>query len=50
MAALTEIRKKKRIHLNGFDMFTVSHLSFGQWRNPKIGQKQSAVICHTGQT
>lgn len=27
--------KKKRIHLNGFDMFTVSHLSFGQWRNPK---------------
>lgn len=23
---------KKRIFLNGFDMFTPSHLSFGQWR------------------
>jgi hypothetical protein len=25
---------KKRIILNGFDMFTVGHLSFGQWRRP----------------
>ncbi|KAL3454267.1 luciferase-like domain-containing protein [Aspergillus insuetus] len=25
---------KKRIILNGFDMFTVGHLSFGQWRHP----------------
>jgi hypothetical protein len=40
MAPPTEIRKKKkRIHLNGFDMFTVSHLSFGQWRNPKDRSK-----------
>lgn len=26
---------KKRIFLNGFDMFTPSHLSFGQWRRPE---------------
>jgi hypothetical protein len=39
MAEPTDIRKKKRIHLNGFDMFTVSHLSFGQWRNPKDRSK-----------
>lgn len=26
---------RKQIILNGFDMFTVGHLSFGQWRNPK---------------
>ncbi|KAF7546697.1 hypothetical protein G7Z17_g8249 [Cylindrodendrum hubeiense] len=26
---------KKRILLNAFDMFTVGHMSFGQWRNPK---------------
>ncbi|KAJ3531148.1 hypothetical protein NM208_g9009 [Fusarium decemcellulare] len=25
---------KKRILLNAFDMFTVGHMSFGQWRNP----------------
>ncbi|KAL4907730.1 hypothetical protein BDW74DRAFT_166392 [Aspergillus multicolor] len=25
---------KKRILLNAFDMFTVGHLSFGQWRHP----------------
>lgn len=25
---------KRRIYLNGFDMFTVGHLSFGQWKNP----------------
>lgn len=28
-------KPKKKILLNGFDMFTVGHLSFGQWRNPK---------------
>ena len=26
---------KKRIFLNAFDMFTVGHLSPGQWRNPQ---------------
>ncbi|KAJ5739722.1 hypothetical protein N7533_012506 [Penicillium manginii] len=26
--------EKRRIYLNGFDMFTVGHLSFGQWKNP----------------
>ncbi|KAK2054865.1 DszA family xenobiotic compound monooxygenase [Colletotrichum caudatum] len=26
---------KKQILLNAFDMFTVGHLSFGQWRNPR---------------
>ncbi len=26
---------KKRIFLNAFDMFTVGHMSFGQWRNPQ---------------
>lgn len=30
----TEI-EKKRIFINAFDMFTVGHLSFGQWRNPR---------------
>jgi hypothetical protein len=25
----------KRIFLNAFDLFAPSHLSFGQWRNPK---------------
>jgi hypothetical protein len=30
-----EVSGKKRIFLNAFDMFTVGHLSFGQWRNPK---------------
>lgn len=25
---------KRRIFLNGFDMFTVGHLSFGQWKHP----------------
>ncbi|KAF5518624.1 Dimethyl-sulfide monooxygenase [Colletotrichum aenigma] len=28
-------KPKKEILLNAFDMFTVGHLSFGQWRNPK---------------
>ncbi|KAF8859965.1 putative dibenzothiophene desulfurization enzyme A [Acephala macrosclerotiorum] len=27
--------EKKRIFINAFDMFTVGHLSFGQWRNPR---------------
>lgn len=30
-----ESHGKKRIFLNAFDMFTVGHLSFGQWRNPE---------------
>lgn len=32
---LSAVPVKKRIYLNGFDMFTVGHLSFGQWRHPK---------------
>lgn len=36
MASQSEVEApKKRIILNAFDMFTVGHLSFGQWRNPK---------------
>lgn len=31
----TDSQPKKRIFLNAFDMFTVGHMSFGQWRNPK---------------
>lgn len=31
----TQEATKKRIIINAFDMFTVGHLSFGQWRNPK---------------
>ncbi|WQF87067.1 Putative Luciferase-like domain-containing protein [Colletotrichum destructivum] len=31
----TGAKPKKQILLNAFDMFTVGHLSFGQWRNPK---------------
>lgn len=27
------VSSKKRIFINAFDMFTVGHLSFGQWRN-----------------
>lgn len=30
----TTSQNKKRIYLNAFDMFTVGHLSFGQWRRP----------------
>ncbi|KAI8189029.1 Dimethyl-sulfide monooxygenase [Colletotrichum sp. SAR 10_75] len=30
-----DTKAKKQILLNAFDMFTVGHLSFGQWRNPK---------------
>lgn len=26
---------KRRIFLNAFDMFTVGHMSYGQWRNPR---------------
>jgi alkanesulfonate monooxygenase SsuD/methylene tetrahydromethanopterin reductase-like flavin-dependent oxidoreductase (luciferase family) len=33
MAAETST-PKRRIYLNGFDMFTVGHLSFGQWKDP----------------
>lgn len=32
--ATPEATPKKRILLNGFDMFTVGHLSFGQWKHP----------------
>ncbi|KAL4872579.1 hypothetical protein BDV12DRAFT_193299 [Aspergillus spectabilis] len=31
----TNTDSKRRIFLNAFDMFTVGHMSFGQWRNPK---------------
>ncbi|KAL4962064.1 luciferase-like domain-containing protein [Aspergillus stella-maris] len=31
---MTEANPKRRIVLNAFDMFTVGHMSFGQWRNP----------------
>lgn len=31
----TSAKPQKQILLNAFDMFTVGHLSFGQWRNPK---------------
>ncbi len=30
----SEESPKRRIFLNGFDMFTVGHQSFGQWRRP----------------
>ncbi len=30
-----ETSPKKRIFLNAFDIFTVGHLSFGQWKNPR---------------
>lgn len=33
-STLTDGHPKKRIYLNGFDMFTVGHLSFGQWKHP----------------
>ncbi|KAL4950909.1 luciferase-like domain-containing protein [Aspergillus filifer] len=29
-----ETNPKRRISLNAIDMFTVEHMSFGQWRNP----------------
>lgn len=28
-------KPKKKLLLNAFDMFTPSHLAFGQWANPK---------------
>ncbi|KAL4903117.1 hypothetical protein BDW74DRAFT_169060 [Aspergillus multicolor] len=31
---MTSPQFKRRIYLNAFDMFTVGHMSFGQWRNP----------------
>ncbi|KAF2026296.1 DszA family xenobiotic compound monooxygenase [Setomelanomma holmii] len=34
IALPTRICSRKQIILNGFDMFTPSHLSFGQWRRP----------------
>ncbi|KAF6795838.1 xenobiotic compound family [Colletotrichum sojae] len=34
-----DTKPKKQILLNAFDMFTVGHLSFGQWRNPKDRSK-----------
>ncbi|KAL4887620.1 luciferase-like domain-containing protein [Aspergillus karnatakaensis] len=34
-AESTNSSAKRRIFLNAFDMFTVGHMSFGQWRNPK---------------
>ena len=30
----SRVKPKRRIFLNAFDMFTVGHMSFGQWRNP----------------
>ncbi|PVH80444.1 putative dibenzothiophene desulfurization enzyme A [Cadophora sp. DSE1049] len=34
-AGTSQESPKRRILLNAFDMFTVGHLSFGQWQNPK---------------
>ena len=34
-AVSTKVLPKKRIFINAFDMFTVGHLAFGQWRNPQ---------------
>lgn len=31
--------ERRRIFLNAFDMFTVGHLSFGQWRRPNDRSK-----------
>lgn len=33
---------KKQIFLNAFDLFSPSHLSFGQWRNPKDKSRTKA--------
>ncbi|KAF1959619.1 DszA family xenobiotic compound monooxygenase [Byssothecium circinans] len=33
------IKPKKKLLLNAFDMFTPSHLAFGQWRNPRDRSK-----------
>lgn len=35
ITAMTDPQPRRRIFLNAFDMFTVGHMSFGQWRNPK---------------
>lgn len=34
-SSAAEASPTKRIFINAFDMFTVGHLSFGQWRNPR---------------
>jgi hypothetical protein len=31
----SQTKSKKKIIFNAFDQFTVGHMSFGQWRNPK---------------
>ncbi|CAG9989435.1 unnamed protein product [Clonostachys byssicola] len=31
----SQTKPKKKIIFNAFDQFTVGHMSFGQWRNPK---------------
>jgi alkanesulfonate monooxygenase SsuD/methylene tetrahydromethanopterin reductase-like flavin-dependent oxidoreductase (luciferase family) len=37
--SLSHGEQKRPILLNGFDMFTPSHLSFGQWRRPRDRSK-----------
>lgn len=32
-------KQKKKLLLNAFDMFTPSHLAFGQWANPRDRSK-----------
>lgn len=34
-----DAKGKKKLLLNAFDMFTPSHLAFGQWRNPRDRSK-----------
>ncbi len=33
------VKTKKKLLLNAFDMFTPSHLAFGQWANPRDRSK-----------
>lgn len=35
----TSTKPKKKLLINAFDMFTPSHLAFGQWRNPRDRSK-----------
>ncbi|KAH7109666.1 DszA family xenobiotic compound monooxygenase [Dendryphion nanum] len=35
----TPAKPKKKLLINAFDMFTPSHLAFGQWRNPRDRSK-----------
>ena len=35
----TSLKPKKKLLINAFDMFTPSHLAFGQWRNPRDRSK-----------